>query len=193
MARRNLLIRRLPDADGNLVTYLPGCEIERLVGVSSHTVSRWAKCGILRTTNAIQGARNYALVDAVKIRVTPVKESLALGIVRTPADELRATKEWFDNEQEVTTPKARNLRQPWDEYDIQLVASAFAADVPCETIALTLGRTYSAVLNMIDRIKTEGDLPRAQRLDAMWFDRSLLLLTPDERVEVQARRTQVAA
>lgn len=186
MTRSSIVIRRIPDDDGVLVTYLPASELHRLLGCSDSTISRWMRMGCIRTTNLLAGRRNASVADAARLqRMTP-KESLALGIRRIPLSELEQQEGWTNKAQHETRKRATHHYEEWDDYDVQYLLTAVQEGVPFEKVAKTLGRTYQAVVGRVDVLKREGELERTRQRDESWWERTRAYLTPEEREAIEA-------
>lgn len=184
---RSLLIRRLPDEDGKLVTYLPASEIVRLLGMGATTLNRWMTTGAVRTTNALAGARSVAVADCARIRRMTAAQKMASGLELTPAEILKNQRDWHANKQLATLPAANHQGEEWDSYDLCLVITMVENGKTYESIAKALGRSYAAVADCIARLRVSGDLPAAEE-DGEWWTRTRALLTDDEVVAVEQPR-----
>ena len=187
MTERRPLIRRFKGADGSLTTFLPTPELAELVGVAGSTVTRWAFAGCVRSS-LLRGKRYTAVVDAAKLRLTKPGEC---GEVRTPPSYLKASKDWFEQAQRSTIPTASKSGEEWDSYELCYIIDSVEDGATVEDIATKLNRTWSAVENIVQRLRQDGDLPARQKDDG-WLDRTLLLLTAEEVAELSAA-TEVAA
>lgn len=174
------LVRRLPDAEGNLVTYLSLATVCEVVGISNTSVTRWAEQALVRFTDRLNGSRNYAVVDVARLKLMTRKESEALGLRRTPERHLRRQAEWHDERQTETRQRAEYHGEPWDDFDDSFLVTALAEGREITVIAKTLGRTYDAVECRIQRLRDAGDLEREAREDDGWQERTLALLTLPE-------------
>lgn len=178
-ARPAPLVRRMLDADGNEVTYLSNGELCRVVGIASATLSNWARQGLVRFTDRLNGSRNYAVVDAARLKLLTADECAALGIQKTPADKLAMQRAWYHETQGDTARTADRRGEEWDDYDAELLVEWLRAGKSIEEIAVKLERTYAAVSDRIDYLRAEGELPRLDE-DAAWRERTVALLTPNE-------------
>ncbi len=184
--RQGLVIRRIPDEDGKLVTYMPSVELARLLGVVSQTINTWAAAGVVRSPGKLASHRHCSVLDATRLRRMSRKERLEAGMLVTPKDELDASKAAFDAAQERTLPKAKQLREHWDDYDLVYVITCVGHDVPFENIAKALGRSYSGICNIVGQLRQAGDLPPARPdQEQDWYTRALMLLTPEERAQLE--------
>lgn len=177
---RSPLTRRIPDEDGKLVTYMTPGELMQTVQIASATLSRWCRTGAVRYTDRVAGCRNVSVADAARLKRMTLAESRAAGIRRVPDAELRGQRAWFSKEQYETLKKATHHRERWDDYDVQFVLTAFLDGKPLEEIALTLGRSYAGVCYVIDGLRESGDIPEMPDGGGDWWERTRLLLLPDE-------------
>lgn len=186
MTHRNTLIRRIPDDTGALVTYLPLMEVAEVVSVSKSTVSAWGQSGAVRITTLLKGARNYAVVDAVKLRAMTPAQSLELGIRRRTDAAIAKSRKYLEGEQSLTRPLADQHAEIWDGKDDEFLI-AHAGKCSFEEIAVALGRTYKAVHSRLNVLKHAGDIEFTAHVPAeSWLDDAMLLLTPRERESLRA-------
>lgn len=175
------LIRRFVDrATGQVVTYLPSAQLLETIQISATTLHRWVEQGHVRFTESLGGGRNYAVVDAARIRSMTPKQSQALGLRRCSDAYTAASRDWFNDAQAETGKTAKNLRHPWCDYDIQFVLDNYTTGRPIEEIALVLERTYSSIAGMVDRLKSEGEIPWSRQETDAWMETVRSLLTDEE-------------
>ena len=173
------LIRRFRDKDGTVTTYLPNGDLCALVGIGNSTLSNWAAQGLVRCTGKLNGSRNYAVVDAARLKLMSKVEAEALGVHKTPADKLAYQRAWYAVAQAETVKRAAFTGEVWDDYDIQFLVSGIEAGRSIEILAKALGRTYAATADRVFALRCAGDLPRDPK-DEEWLRRTQLLLTAEE-------------
>ena len=173
------LIRRFRERDGTVTTYLQNGELCRTVGIVSSTLSNWTKQGLVRCTTRLGGSRNYAVVDAARLKLMTSEEAESLGVRKTPDDQLVYQRGWYRETQEDTLKRAEYTREAWNDYDVEFLVRAVEESRPLEIIAKALGRTYAAIGDRIEMLRKAGDLPPVEH-DEGWLERTMLLLTQEE-------------
>ena len=173
------LIRRFRDKDGVVTTYLPNGELCSLVGIGSSTLACWTTQGLVRYTSRLNGSRNYAIVDAARLKLMTAEEASALGVYKTPANRLAAQALWYRQTQDDTIKRADYTGEVWDDYDLTFLIEEVEEGRPIEIIAKALGRTYAATSDRITHLRLTGDLPAIEH-DEEWLARTRLLLTAEE-------------
>jgi hypothetical protein len=183
--KRAPLTRRIPDEKGVLVTYLSGADLQALIGVSKSCLKRWRMVRIIRFTPLLKNEYHYSVLDAIQLRSMSRKEVLTSGIRRSPESHLRVQRVWYNREQYETKKRADHHGEIWDDYDIQYVIDSLHAGKSYEDMALVLGRSYSSVNNLIDRLKRAGELEYPEG-GADWYEQAYALLTSEEREALSA-------
>lgn len=178
-----IVTRRLPDSEGNLVTYLPIGTTCDLVGIGRTTVSNWIQTGCVRSLDGKLGLNRYvSVLDVAKLKAMPRTRVLELGIIKTPLAVRRNGALKREEYQRKTSP-AEHHREEWDSYDIGYVVTALERGETHEAIAKELGRTYAAINDQVERLRRAGDLPRRSEDDGAWRRRLPIVLHADELKE----------
>lgn len=153
------IITKFDDA-GVLTTWMTQKDIMRETGIPNETISLWCRAGAIRSLTKSAGrGKHCALVDVIRIRMTPKKELREQGITLTPQSARRAQEKWRELTQVTTRKTANHHREEWDEYDCLELCHLVELGIPLRLIAERLGRTYEAVTTRIDIMRHEGELP----------------------------------
>ena len=179
--RYGLVIRRLRDEDGKLVTYLPTVQLAELIGRTPKTINGWARVGLVRSPGLLASHRHCSVADATRVRRMTQAERRELGILVTPEVERLKSRRLFERKQRDTLPRASHRLEHYDDYDLAFIISCVEEGRAFDTIAKALGRSYSGICNVVGHLRQAGDLPPAHEGEELdWYSQVLLLLTPDE-------------
>lgn len=173
------MVIRIRDESGTEVTYEAGGPLGRMLGTKQ--LSNWANAGAVRSM-VRRGVYFYAVLDAAMLRAMSARESLALGLRRTPERYLRGQRVWDQETCRKTASTADHKHEEWDDYDLSFVIDAYNAGAKVSEVARALGRTYHGITNMIEKLRREGDLPPTGRGEPPGWQWSVLgMMTSDER------------
>ncbi len=155
------LTRKIPNTDGNFTTYMSVAETSRLLGLDDSSLARWAQAGaVRRLEGGIGNAKVFiAVIDAIRIKLTPRKQLIENGILLTPPERLKYLREKNDEYQSRTQPAPRNY-EVWEVTEIDLLIRELEKKTQIVEIAERLGRTYAATWAMIERLVKCGDIDR---------------------------------
>lgn len=185
-AKTTDMIIRLRDENGVEVTYESGGALGRLLGTSQ--LSNWANAGAVRSM-VRRGVYFYAVLDAAMLKAMTRQESLALGIMRTPEQYRRYSREYAEVATRTSMPSADHHHQEWDDYDLCFVIDAYNAGAKVAEMAKALGRSYRAITNIVDRLRADGDLPETGRGEKPGWQWSVLsMMTAEERAIFLGRK-----
>lgn len=185
MSKRNTdLVIHFPDADEAdlLVTYVSVTKMGEAVGVSCNTVYKWIEANAIRARE-FQGQKFAALADALRLRFTAPKDTLADGIYRQPPRERRRSRDEYVSNQYETLKSADHRYEPWDDYDLEYLIASCAEGLNLLEVAKELGRTYSAVVGRLEQLRKAGEVPAIER-DRSWIPEALGMLTHNERARL---------
>lgn len=168
-------------------TWLPTDKLGDAVGVQRLTVYAWIKAGAIPTIKRGRRQIMYApLAEAIRLRLTPVKESLEAGVYRQPAEMRAAAREAKESCQRDTRAVATSNGDEWDSYDIAYVVEAYDRGDYIRDIAKHVGRTYTATCIRIGKLREAGDIDGRRRPldDQAWLPSALARLQATEVAEL---------
>lgn len=163
-------------------TYLPADRLGEAVGITRQTVYAWIKAGAIPTIK--RGGRHtmyVPLADAIRLRITPVRETLEAGIYRQPAEQRASIRAAREAAQRETLATATESGAEWDTLDLCYLIKAYDDGYSIRDIACKLGRTYCATLDRIMHLRADGEIGRRRpAADQSWLPAALARLTADE-------------
>jgi transposase-like protein len=175
----------------NGATYLTVAQLSETVGIARVTVGSWIKSGAVSHIKRGRGHVRYVpLAEAIRLRLTPVRETLEAGIYRQPAEQRAAVRRTKDAAQRESLATATESGSEWDTLDLCFLIKAYEDGATIREMARQLGRTYSATLDRISYLRAGGeDIGRRRPLDdGSWLPGALSRLTARELAQLISER-----
>lgn len=183
---KNITLRLIKNEDNTILTYVPISSASYVLGMSPKTLASWARAGAIRTLPRLRKeGMGICLLDATKLRLMTVNESLSRGITRTPKEYMVMSRKWKEERQLHTIPEAIMHGERWEIDDELRLVERVLGGASHEDIAIELGRTYEAVKTRVELLRRMGELPFIDHdgTDG-WLPRTLSCLSLSEKMEL---------